>query len=262
MKVGFLQYDVIWRDREANLAYIESKLKGATFDYLVLPEFFTHGYAVDSKEELLPFAEVLSDSPTIAFLTALMKEHNAYITGSIPELEGSKIYNTAIVVGPEGLSASYRKIHLPDYEKRFYTAGNETATVQCKDALIGLTVCFDIWFAPLTAKLKTENMDIISNSSCFGGEVTPTIIPIRALENQCFIINCNRIGTEYFEGEAEAYRGESQIVSPDGKVLVKADNQELLAIVDIDLSEVNKPLFGSQISSDFSAEHHKYQIDI
>lgn len=262
MKAGFFQYDVICRDRAANLSYIGSKIQNADFDLLVLPELFTSGYAFDSKEALLPFAEHLENSATVHDLTQLMQRHGGCITGTIPEWSDGKLYNTAIVVGAEGLLAAYRKIHLTDYEKRAFTAGDEIVTFDCGTAKVGLTICFDCWFAPLTSKLKTGGVEIISHSACFGGEVTPTILPIRALENQCFVISCNRTGSELFDGESELYRGESQIIDPDGKILVKAGNKEQLAIVDIDVSKVNHPDFGSLITKDFVAEHKKYSITI
>jgi predicted amidohydrolase len=262
MRVGFFQYAVIWRDRDANLSYIESKVKDEKFDLLVLPELFTSGYAFDKKEELLPFAEDLSNSPTVRFFTQLMQRCGGYITGGIPELYNGSLYNSSILVGAEGLVSSYRKIHVTDYEKRAFEAGSEVIWGQCEDAKVGLTICFDVWFAPLSSLLKAQNIDIICNSANFGGDVTPTIIPVRALENQCFYINCNRVGTELFEGEEEAYRGESQIVSPEGKVLAKADNREALTIIDIDLAEVNHPAFGSLITKDFVSEHRKYRLEI
>lgn len=262
MEIGFFQYDVIWRDKNANLAFIREKIKDSTFDLLVLPEFFTSGYAFDSKEELIPFAENLNDSYTVNYLTGLMKDCGGYITGTIPELSENKLYNTSIVVGAEGLVAFYRKIHLPEYEKRAFSAGNKAVSCQCKEAKVGLTICFDAWFAPLSSKLKEQGAGIICHSACFGGAITPAIIPIRALENQCFYISCNRIGTELFDGKPDAYRGESQIVSPDGKVLVKAGKEEQFSIIDIDLSEVNHPAFGSLILKDFVSEHSKYNIEI
>ncbi len=262
MRVGFFQYAVVWRDRDANLSYIESKIQDEKFDLLVLPELFTSGYAYDDRKELLPFGEDLSNSPTIKFFTQLMQRCGGYITGSIPELYDGKLYNSSILVGRDGLVASYRKIHVTDYEKRAFTAGNEPIWGQCGDAKVGLTICFDAWFAPLSSLLRNQGVAIICNSANFGGEVTPTIIPIRALENQCFYINCNRVGTEFFEGEEEAYRGESQIVSPDGKVITKADNKESLRIIDIDLAEVNHPAFGSFITKDFVTEHNKYRVEM
>lgn len=262
MKVGFFQYNVIWRDREANLSYIRSKIKDSTFDLLVLPEIFTSGFAFESRDELIPFAENLEDSYTVNYLTELMKECGGYITGSIPELCNEKLYNTSIMVGAEGLVASYRKIHVPPYEKRAFESGNKIVSCSCKDTKVGLSICFDAWFAPLSSSLKLQGAGIICHSACFGGKVTPTIIPIRALENQCFYISCNRIGTELFSGKPDSYRGESQIVSPDGKVLIKAGNEELLSIIDIDLSEINNPAFGSLITKDFLPEHKKYTIKL
>jgi predicted amidohydrolase len=262
MKIGFFQYDVKWRDRDANLSYIRSKIKNVTFDLLVLPEFFTSGYAFDSREELLPFAENLKDSYTVKYLTGLMRNYNGYITGTIPEIDNEELYNTSILVGTEGLVNSYRKIHLPNYEKRAFKSGDKAEVCNCDNVKIGLTICFDAWFAPLSSKLKLSGVEIICHSACFGGEITPTIIPIRALENQCFYISCNRIGSEMFDGKLDSYRGESQIVNPDGKVLVKAGNEEQLTIIDINLSEVNNPAFGSLIMNDFVSEHNKYDIDI
>jgi predicted amidohydrolase len=195
-------------------------------------------------------------------LTELMKECDGYITGSIPELCEEKLYNTSIIVGVEGLVTSYRKIHLPNYEKRAFEAGNKAVFCNCNEMKVGLTICFDAWFAPLSSCLKLRGIDLICHSACFGGKVTPTIIPIRAFENQCFYISCNRIGTEMFSSEPDSYCGESQIVSPDGKVLIKAGNDELLSIIDIELSEVNNPAFGSLITKDFLSEHKKYSIMI
>lgn len=260
MKIGFFQYDVIWRDRKANLSYIDSKIKDSNFDLLVLPELFTSGYAFDSKADLIPFAENLDDSYTVNYLTQMMKKCDGYITGTIPELYEDQLYNTSIIVGAEGLVASYRKIHLPNYEKRAFKEGKETTLCNCKNAKVGLIICFDCWFAPLTSKLKLQEVEIICHSTCFGGNITPSIIPIRALENQCFFVSCNRIGTELFDGVPDSYCGESQIVSPDGKVIFKAGNEETLKIIDIELSEVNHPAFGSLICKDFTAEHAKYEI--
>lgn len=263
MRVGFFQYAVIWRDIQANLDYIAAKVKQETFDLLVLPEFFTTGYAMDTREEILPFVEDLNNSQTVQFLTRLLQETgNGFISGTIPEIDQGVLYNTSILVGAAGLVASYRKIHLPDYEKRFFQPGDTAIVHQTAQATIGLTICFDCWFPQHTSLLKLQEVDVICHSSCFGGPVTPTIIPIRALENQCFYISCNRIGEEYFEGELESYRGESQIVNPDGKVLAKAADTESLTLIDIDVNEVNHPDFGSLITKDFQSEHNKYKINL
>ncbi|MFD1630705.1 carbon-nitrogen hydrolase family protein [Pseudopedobacter beijingensis] len=262
MRAGFFQYDVISKDRDANLEYIASKLRTEQFDLLVLPELFTCGYAFDTREQLLPFAETLDNSETIRRLTAVAALCGGCITGTIPELCEGLLYNTAIVVNDTGLIAYQRKIHLPDYEKRLYTSGEAIKVCKHKDITIGIMTCFDCWFAPLGAKLKLQGAEVVCHSACFGGDVTPRILPIRALENQYFVISCNRVGGELFEGIWESYRGESQIIDVDGNILYKAGNEEELVFVNIDLKEVGNPRFGSLITSDFTSEHEKYRIDI
>lgn len=259
-KVGFLQYPVIYCNCKENLDYIESKIRNETFDLLVLPELFTSGYAFDDPVDIVPYVEILSKSSTIAHLQDLARQTGGMITGTIPELYGKKIYNTAILVDKDGLIGSQRKIHLTTYEKRIFEAGKEAKVIEAHGVKIGLVTCFDIWFAPLTSKLKQEGVEIICNSSCFGGDVTPNIIPIRGLENQNYVISCNRIGAEAFDGVEESYYGNSQIVDPDGKVLFRADKEEQLYFVNIDLNRVNHPTFGSQICADFKQEHEKYGI--
>lgn len=262
MRVGFFQFNVFWRDGNANLSYVGDAIKDSVFDLLVLPELFTSGYAIDTKDEIMPFAENLNDSYTVRYLSQVMKGRKGIVVGSIPELHNDKLYNTAIAVGSSGLVASYRKVHLPDYEKRFFSSGAAIGLYEYESTKIGLTICFDCWFAPLSSMLRLNGVDIICHSACFGGKVTPTIIPVRALENQCFVISCNRIGSELFDGESESYRGESQIVDPDGNVLVRAGNEESLTIISIDTSKVNSPVFGSLISQDFFSEHTKYDISL
>ena len=260
MKVGFFQYAVFQRDVKANLDYLETKLQSTQFDLLVLPELFTSGYAFDHSSDIEPYVENIKHSYTVNRLKEIAQNSKGYITGTIPEIDNNKIYNTAIMVGPEGLIYSFRKIHLTDYEKRIFTPGENIDVYQRGDAKVGTVICFDIWFAPLSSKLKQLGAQIICHSSCFGGDVTPKIIPIRALENQYYVISCNRIGTELFEGQAEDYRGESQIVDPDGHTIIKASNEELLAFTHIDLSLVNNPAFGSLITNNFLEEHDKYTI--
>ena len=251
MKIGFFQYAVIYKDRFANLEYIASKIKDESFDLLVLPELFTSGYYYDSKDELLIFAENFDNSPTIEFLTALMKNKNGFISGSIPEIYKGKIYNSNILVGCKGLVGFSRKIHLPDYEKKFFSSGDSINVFKCDRMNIGMITCFDCWFPPLTSKLKMLGANIICHSSCFGGDKTPKIIPVRALENQVFFICCNRVGSEQFKNEVETYRCNSQIVDPDGNILSKADSNEKLDFVSINIETSNRPLFGSLIIKDF-----------
>lgn len=122
--------------------------------------------------------------------------------------------------------------------------------------------CFDCWFPQFGSILKQRKVQIFCHSASFGGEVTPGILPVRALENQVFVVSCNRTGSELYAGSPEKFCGRSQIISPDGKILARAGDEPELAVVDIDPDETTHPAFGSLICKDFSAEHNRYQVTI
>ncbi len=260
MKTGFFQYSVFQRDRGKNLEYIANALRGQSFDLLVLPELFTCGYSFDAVRPVAPFAEVLDDSPTVRTLQGLASSCGGVITGTIPENCSGLLYNTALLVGSSGLIGVQRKIHLPDYEKQFFAAGNKISAFDIGRAKIGMMSCFDSWFPAFGACLKQDGAQILCNSASFGGAVTPMILPIRALENQVFVVSCNRIGTEDFHGVPETFCGKSRIISPDGRILASAEGEEKRTFVEIDLDEIRHPAFGSLICKDFAAEHGKYKI--
>lgn len=262
LKVGFFQYAVFSKDREANLDYIEKSLKQYKFDLLVLPELFTSGYAFDNPKDLLIFGEDLADSVTVRRLQSIATYCGGAITGTIPELSNGVLYNTAILVSENGLIASQRKVHLPLYEQRAFTAGDAINIAEYRSVKIGFMTCFDAWFSPFATILKQYGAQIVCNSSCFGGAVTPTILPIRALENQNYVISCNRVGEERFDGELESYRGESQLIDPDGNRLKIANQEEVLYITNIDLGNVGNPKFGSLITDSFDHEHSKYKVSL
>ena len=261
MRLGFLQYPVFWGDPGKNYHYIRCSLQNRQCDLLVLPELFSCGYLFESREEIMPFAENLKESRTVRFLQTIAAAIDGTVTGTIPEWDQGSLYNTAVAVCADGLIGCQRKIHLPTYEKRMFQPGTQITPVDLPGSVrIGMMSCFDCWFPQFGSFLRQQHTRIFCNSASFGGEVTPTILPIRALENQVFVISCNRIGAETYAGERELFCGKSQIISPDGKILAAAENEEKLAMVDVDLAETSHPAFGSLICEDFSVEHRKYQV--
>lgn len=261
MKLGFFQYAVIARDPEANFARIAGALRGCRCDLLVLPELFTCGYAFSGRSELLPFAERLVGGRTVAFLREQAVAIGGVVTGTFPELGDDGLYNTAVMVDSGGLIGYQRKVHLPEYEKQFFRPGEAIGVVELPGGMkVGMMSCFDCWFPQFGALLRQQGARIFCNSASFGGSATPTILPVRARENQVFVISCNRIGSENFAGRPEKFYGHSRIVSPDGVELAGTGEEERLAVVEVDPDEVVHPAFGSLICRDFSVEHRKYAV--
>lgn len=238
MKAGFYQSSPIFGNKEYNIKSVVSALKYANPDLLVLPEFFATGYQFISQEEVAEFSERIPDGFTTKFLADLSRQRNCYIVAGLPERDGDRFYNSAVLTGPEGFIGVYRKTHLFFEEKLYFDPGDKGFRVwDTKVGRIGIMICFD-WFFPESMRtLALMGADIVAHPSNLVLPYCPKAMPIRCLENRVYTVTANRIGKEKRKpGQSLKYIGHSLIVSPEGKVLAKApQNKESLSVVDIDL---------------------------
>ena len=114
MRVGFVQNKPIFGNVLENLEGVEALLKGHSADLFVLPELFATGYQFKDFEESRSLAEQVPGGVTTSALTAIAKKIDAYIIAGLPEIDENKVYNSAVVTGPNGYIGKYRKIHLFD----------------------------------------------------------------------------------------------------------------------------------------------------
>ena len=105
------------RDREASVAAARDAFERGA-DIVVLPEMIVPGYVAD-RERLRPLAEPLH-GPTVEAWTAVAGEHDGYVAGGFCERDGDGLYNSAVLVGPDGLLLHYRKLHLFAAEKHAF----------------------------------------------------------------------------------------------------------------------------------------------
>lgn len=115
MKVGYIQFKPIFGNKNKNFRKIREFLKkGADLeaDLLVLPEMCSTGYVLRSREELESLSENIPSGPTTRILIEAASEWHMYIVAGLPEKSGELFFNSAILVGPEGFIALYRKAHL------------------------------------------------------------------------------------------------------------------------------------------------------
>jgi predicted amidohydrolase len=150
---------------KANALAVEQRLIAAAdagANLIVLPELATTGYVFETREEAFAHAEAVPDGPTVESFARIAAARNVYIVGCVAERDGMKLYDTAVLVGPEGYIGRYRKTHLWNTEKLWFTPGDEGFSVfDTKIGRIGLLVCWDIWF-PETARIVTQmGADII-----------------------------------------------------------------------------------------------------
>lgn len=231
--------DVQFACVEENFLHAE-KLIGAAMkdapDVVVLPETWNTGFF---PKENLP--ECCDDDGAAVKLRigALARQYRVNIVaGSVSNRKGGKVYNTAYVFNREGTCvARYDKTHLfsPMGEDTAYEKGTRLCRFTLDGVSCGLIICYDLRFPELTRALALQGMDVLFVVSQWPDvriRHLATLCAARAIENQCYVINCNACGA----ADTTRFGGHSAIYDPLGQALAQAGAQEELLTGLCDLS--------------------------
>lgn len=233
MRLGFFQFDVAFGDKQANFQKVRQALTSCDFDLMVLPELFATGSIFTSKQQAWDFSEPVPDGETTQVLMAIAEAQNAYIVGGLVERDGDRLYNTAVIVGPQGLVGKHRKVYLPMFERSFFTPGTIFEVFEVLGVKVGFLLCYDSWFPEAGKTLGEQGVELIFNPSNFCGEDSLEVIQQRAQELSVYIITANRLGMDHDVGTDVTFIGASQILDPEGDVVYRAGCQESLVVRDI-----------------------------
>lgn len=211
-----------------NLDAVGETVLAADADLIVLPELFASGYFFDSTEQAAALAESVPDGPTTERLAEWARQSGATIVAGLPERDGDTVYNSAVLVTPNGWLGTYRKTHLFYEETRHFAPGPDGFEVwtvtdrRGRSYRLGVMICFD-WLFPESARtLALKGADIIAHPSNLVLPHCPNSMPVRALENGVFTATCNRVGTESNGTESLTFVGQSRICSPKAEILATA----------------------------------------
>ena len=236
VKIGFVQFAPALGDLQGTMEKIDTLIHhGNAANILVLPELCNSGYNFNSYEQAWQTSEEIEKSVFVRHLKSKCKQFNLHIVSGFNERDNEVLYNSAILVGPEGYVGKYRKLHLFMNEKDYFEPGNVGLPVfdigVCK---IGMLICFDWIFPEIWRILALKGAEVICHPSNL---VLPGFaqkaVPIHALTNRVYIVTANRIGAE---GDL-SFTGLSIIANPGGDVIVQASGKkEEVGIRDIDVS--------------------------
>lgn len=237
MKIGFYQFGPVFGDVNGNLQTVRDAVNGLDVDLVVLPELFNTGYQFVSGGEVRELSEPIPGGDTCESLMQMADDKGIYIVGGLAECEGDKIYNSCVLVGPEGFIGRYRKLHLFYEEKKWFQRGNDPPPVfDLGNARVGLMICFD-WFFPETARmLAVQGADILCHPANLIFTLCHQVMLTRCIENRVYAVTCNRTGQEQRKAdETLIYTGGSQIVDPHGNLLNRAgETKPEGQVVDVD----------------------------
>lgn len=231
--------------REQNLAAAARLINRIDADLFLLPELFSTGYTFVSPQEVTALAELATAGPTFSAMAALARERNAWIVYGFAEAAGDRCYNSANVVSPRGYELTYRKIHLFNREKLFFSPGDTAAPVwDTPWGRCGLMVCFDWLFPEVARSLALRGAELLLQPANLVMPFCPQAMITRSLENRIFSATCDRVGTETNGSVTYTFIGQSQVVSPRGELLCRLSGEaEETTVVNLDLAQArNKRL--------------------
>ncbi len=236
MRAGFWQFRPRFGKVAHNVRQVCQALDGARADLLVLPELAFTGYHFRDRAELMALAEDPEDSSSVEALTALCRDNGFHLVTGFAERRGEKLYNSALLIGPGGLEAVYRKLHLFNTEKEYFDPGDLPLSVQeVAGTRIGMMVCFDWAFPEVARTLTLRGAQLLCHPSNLVLGYCQQAMLTRCLENRVFAVTANRFGPDTRPHGTLRFTGRSQIVAPGGELLVRAPAQRRsLEILEID----------------------------
>lgn len=222
--IATIQTNLLWEDPKGNREHFDqlmTKVPSDT-DLILLPETFNTGFPVDPVK----FAET-PDGPTITWMKAKAEALDAVVCGTLLLNVDGHYHNSLVWMRPDGSYNLYHKRHTFAIggEKEPIERGSEPLIVELKGWRIKPMVCYDLRF-PVWSRngyhdgIFDYDLGIyLANFPSSRIFVWDTLLKARAIENQAYFIGVNRIGDD---PEGIRYNGDSQVISPKGKVISSA----------------------------------------
>jgi predicted amidohydrolase len=187
---------------------------------VVLPGLVSSGYVFESKDEARACAEP-ADGETVTLWASLAAQHGIVVVGGFCETAGGELFNSAVLVDPDGPRAVYRKAHLWDRERLWFIPGGDAPPVVTTPfGRIAVMICYDLEFPEWVRLPALDGAQLLCAPVNWPDYPRPaaeraaevTRVQADAGVNRMFIAACDRDGTERGVGWVAG----SVIVDPDG----------------------------------------------
>ncbi|HKR98017.1 MAG TPA: nitrilase-related carbon-nitrogen hydrolase [Candidatus Dormibacteraeota bacterium] len=237
------------RNREAAQSWTRQAIEQGA-QLVVLPELASSGYVFEKDAEAERTAEDPRDGPLVEALARITANSGAYVVVGLNERGAGRRHNSAVLIGPEGPLATYRKLHLFNDEKSWFEPGADLPVVELPFGKLGMIICFDLWFPEPVRALALAGAEVITVPTNWvasfkrqvydeRGYCQGDIVAMATAAQNAVVMACaDRVGTE----RGTRFLGASIIVGADGWPVAgpaSTDGEELL-IADVDLDEVDR----------------------
>lgn len=238
-----VQFDCKLGETARNAEFIAGEVAAAAdatgARLVVFPEAALTGYVFETEAEALDGA-VEADGPETTLVARACRAAGAWAVVGAVERDAGRVFNTAFLVGPEGLVGRYRKVHtLCLGVDRFAVRGEGFRVWELPIGRIGLNICYDGTFPESSRALKLLGAQLI---------VLPTNWPrldmkraqttMRAYENHVNYLAVNRVGEE----RGTVFPGGSMAVEPLGKIIAEGGDgpERVVAEFDMEGADANR----------------------
>lgn len=257
IRVAAIQLHVKVGEFDANLKNAEKYIRKAfegDADLVLIPEFFTSpGFGFPFDQKVVDATEPL-EGKSLNLLRSLSKEYNGIIGGSFLAFHGENIYNSFVLVFPDGKYFVHNKDYPTYNENCFYTGGDDDGVFETEIGTIGVALCWE-YLRTETARRMVDKVDLVIGGSCWPASEDPgqkvDTNNLALLQNAPTdfatllgvpVVHTNHVGkvtdnytwkdeqknsTRYFLGEAKIVDGHGQVIQKlsyeDGEGIIWGD---------------------------------------
>jgi len=229
IKIAGFQLPVVFAEPERNLAVLLEKAEEAAragAKLAIFPEAYLTGYCYRTKDEAMEAAEPVP-GPSSEKIAEACKRLGLHVVYGTLERDGDRLFNAAVLVGPQGVVGVYRKAHLPFLGvDKLATPGDKPFRVYDIGGLkVGMLICYDGSFPEATRCLMLDGADLVclpTNWPTGGIGAAEYLTAARAYENTIFFAAVNRVGDE----RGFHFIGRSRVCGPDGRTVAEVWNEE------------------------------------
>jgi predicted amidohydrolase len=241
LRISIIQFDQAWENIPANLTHIESLLErlGDT-DLILLPEMFHTGFSMNTS-----LAEDWNGNKALAQLLEWSNKYQAAIYSSLMVKENLQFLNRGVFVEPTNKTSIYdkRRSFGLGGEDLLFTAGTSETIVTYMGWKFNLQICYDLRFPELIRNRLDETGNAAYDVLLYVANWPKkrvlhwsTLLQARAIENQCYSIGVNRVGTD---GNQLEYPGNSVVFDGLGAKRIEMEDLEAVQTITLSMHELH-----------------------